>query len=91
MVDNCNGIWNPEGQPFEIPTNARHFVKNHLKSRQKCPDFEWPSFQMVEIRPSKSLDFKCLGISKGQILDFRYLNIGMAIQMSVNAIYMSVK
>ena len=30
-------IWNPY-----------HFVKNYLKSRQKCLDFEWCVFQMVE-------------------------------------------
>ena len=41
MVWISNGIWNPEAQPFEIRTNGRHFVKNHLKSGQKRPDFEW--------------------------------------------------
>ena len=34
-------------QPFEIQTNDQHFVKNHLKSRQICPDFKWSGFQMV--------------------------------------------
>ena len=32
---------------FEIQTNGRHLVKNHLKSGQKCPDFEWSGFHMV--------------------------------------------
>ena len=41
MVWIVNGIWNPEAQPFEIRSNGRHFVKNHLKSKQKRPDFEW--------------------------------------------------
>ena len=46
-VRNSNGIWNLEAPPFEIQTNGRHFFKNHLKSVQKCPDFEWSSFWMV--------------------------------------------
>ena len=36
---------------FEILTNGCHFSKNHLKSTQKCLDFEWnfewSSFRMV--------------------------------------------
>ena len=47
MVQISNGIWNQEAQPFEIGTNGSHFVKNHLKSGQKHPDFEWSGFQMV--------------------------------------------
>ena len=47
MVRILNGIWNLEAQPFEIQTNGCHFVKHHLKSRQKCPDFEWSSFWIV--------------------------------------------
>ena len=47
-VQILNGIRNPEAQPLEIHTNGHHFVKNHLKSGQNCPDFEWTSFQMVE-------------------------------------------
>ena len=82
MVWIWNGIWNPEAQPFEIWTNGCHFVKNHLKSRQKCPDFEWSGFWMVgtiaaaiaktwpfEICSLQSLNFKCLGISNGRISD----------------------
>ena len=42
-----NGFCTPEAQPFELRTNGHHFVKHHLKSGQKCPDFEWSSFQMV--------------------------------------------
>ena len=64
-----NRIWNPETQPFKIRTNSGHFVKNHLKSLQKCLDFKWSGFRMVgaiaiaktqpfEIQPSKSPDFK---------------------------------
>ena len=41
MVQVLNGVWNQEAQPFEIRTNGRHFVKNHLKSGQKRSDFEW--------------------------------------------------
>ena len=40
-------IWNPEAQSFEIQTNSRNFVYNHLKSGQKCLDLEWASFLMV--------------------------------------------
>ena len=47
MVWILNGILNLEAQPFEIQTNGRHFVKNHLKSGQKHPDFEWSGFLMV--------------------------------------------
>ena len=68
LVRILDGIWNLEAQSFEIRTNGRHFVINHFKSAQKCPDFEWSGFQMLgtiaiakaqpfEIRPSKSLDF----------------------------------
>ena len=46
MVHILNGIWNPEALPFEIRTKDHHFVKNLLKSRQKCPDFERSGFQM---------------------------------------------
>ena len=41
--------WVANGQPFEIRTNGCHFIQNHLKFGQKCPDFEWSSFQMVGI------------------------------------------
>ena len=47
IVQILNVIWNLEAQPFEIQTNGRHFIKNHLKSGQKSPDFEWSGFQMV--------------------------------------------
>ena len=67
MVWISNGIWNPEAQAFEIRTNGRHFVKNHLKSGQKCPDFEWLIAKArpfkadhLKIWPSKSPDFKGL-------------------------------
>ena len=43
--------WFENGPNFEwdleIPTNGHYFVQNHLKSKQKHPDFEWSSFQMV--------------------------------------------
>ena len=42
MVWISNGIWTPEAQPFEIWTNGYHFVKNHVKTGPKCPDFKWP-------------------------------------------------
>ena len=63
-----------EAQPFEIRTIGRHFVKNHLKSGQKRPDFVWSGFRTVgtiatyyvtiakarpfQIQPSKSSDFR---------------------------------
>ena len=47
MILILNGILNLERHPFEIQTNSCHFVKKHLKSRQKHLDFEWSSFQMV--------------------------------------------
>ena len=43
MVWILNEIWNP----FVIWTNVCHFVKNHWKTRQKRPDFEWSGSQMV--------------------------------------------
>ena len=30
----------PKAQSFEIQTNGCHVAKKHLKSGQKCPDFE---------------------------------------------------
>ena len=36
MVWTLNGIW---AQPFEIRTNGRHFVKNHLNSGHKMSGF----------------------------------------------------
>ena len=53
-----NWIWNLEGQPFEMWTNGCHFVKNHLKSRQKRTDFKWPGFRMVKT--------KAIAIAKAQ-------------------------
>ena len=41
MVRISNGIWNLEAQPFEILANGSQLVKNHMKSHQKCQDFEW--------------------------------------------------
>ena len=52
---------------YEIRTNGWHFVKNHLKSGQKCPDFEWSGSPMLKhnhLKSDQSLDFKWL--------DFRY-------------------
>ena len=80
MVWFLNGILNIKAQTFEICTNGCHFVKNHLKPRQKRPDFEKSSFRIVgtiaiakaqpfEILPSKSPDFKCFQILNGQISD----------------------
>ena len=65
MVWISNGIWNPEAQPFEIRTNGRHFVKNHLKTGP------------FEIRPSKSPDFKCFRILNGQVSDPHYIRISL--------------
>ena len=69
-----------EAKPFEILTNGGHFVKNHLKSTQKHPDFESSGFSLVgtiakpiakaqpfEIRPYKCLEFECFQISNGPI------------------------
>ena len=47
IVRISDGIWNPESQPVEFQTNGRHYIKNHLKSGQKCPDFDLSGFQMV--------------------------------------------
>ena len=46
MVRILNGIWNTEAQAFEIRINGHHFVKNHLKSRQKGLNFKWSGFWM---------------------------------------------
>ena len=35
-------------QLFEMWTNGGHFVKNHLKSGQKHPDFGQCGFQMAK-------------------------------------------
>ena len=64
MVQILNGIWKPEAQPFEIRTNGCHCVQNHLRSIQKCLDFEcWMAKTgPFEIWPSKIPDFKCFRI-----------------------------
>ena len=49
MVWISNEIWNLEAQYLKIHTNGPYFVKLHLKSRQKCIDLKWSSFQMVGI------------------------------------------
>ena len=62
----ANGLdfeWDLEAQPFKIKTNDHHFVQNHLKSGQKCPDFERSGFRMVEtiaIAIAKALPLKLL-------------------------------
>ena len=38
---------NPKGQKFEILAIGYHFVRNHLKSGHKRPDFEWFGFRLV--------------------------------------------
>ena len=35
------------GSPTKIRTIGCRFVKNNLKSQQKCLDFEWSCFQLV--------------------------------------------
>ena len=45
-----------EAQPFEIRTNDCHFVKYHLKSRQKHMDFEWFGFRMVGTKAMAKLN-----------------------------------
>ena len=77
MVWISNGIWNPEAWPFENQINGRHFVKNHLKSGQEHPDFEWSSFQTVGIKAiAKAWPFEnqtifnlTFNILNGRILD----------------------
>ena len=57
MVPILMGPQNPETQPFEIRTYGRHCVKNHLKSRQQCPNFRWSGLQIVVLQPTlKKLD-----------------------------------
>ena len=46
MAQIPNGISNPDTRPFEIQNNSRHLVKNHLKSRQSCSNFEWLGLQL---------------------------------------------
>ena len=59
MVWISNGILNPKAQLFKIQTNGCHYAKNHLKSGQKCLDFEWSGFQMVgTIAKAKAWLFK---------------------------------
>ena len=75
MVWISNEIWNLEAQPFEIWTNDRPFVKNHLKSGQKSPYFEWNSFQMfgitaIELKPTIwKQDHLKSDLQKAQILN----------------------
>ena len=73
------------------PGKWLNFFKNHLKSGQKCWDFERSGFRMVgtkviaiarpfetgpfEIQPSKSPDFKSFLILDGHISDPRYIPI----------------
>ena len=69
-----NGIWNPKAQQYKIQTNGRYFVKNHLKSGQNIWIMvwfsnDWAKAWTFKIWPSKSLYFKCLGISNFRILD----------------------
>ena len=82
MVRILNGIWNLESQPFEIRTNGCHFVRNHLKSRQKVWILNYSVFECLRLQPQlkpnhlktkpfeiwpwKSLDFKCFHISDPQ-------------------------
>ena len=51
MLRILNWIWNLEARLFEIRKNGCHVVKNHLKSRLKCLDCEWSSFQKVVTIP----------------------------------------
>ena len=44
------GIRNPKAKPLEIWTNGCHFVENHLKSRQKCTNFECSGFGKVHFQ-----------------------------------------
>ena len=66
------------------PDKWQTFVKNHLKSRQKHPDFKWSGFQMVvtiaiaivkaqpfEIRPSKS-PFHMVGFQIPTVFGFLF-------------------
>ena len=78
MVWISNGIWNPVAQPYEIWTNGCHFFKNYLKSRQKCPYFEWSGFRMVgTIAKAKPFEnwtirnptFECFWILNGTFSD----------------------
>ena len=36
------------GKPNHLKSGC-HFVKKHLKSGEKCPNFEWLCFQMVGV------------------------------------------
>ena len=75
MVWILYGIWNPEAQPFKIRTNGSYFVRNHLKSRQKWPYFEWSGFLMFEtiaiaiaaVRPCDKLNHLKDDLQKVQI------------------------
>ena len=52
-------------QPFEMQTNSRHFLKNHLKFGQKHPDCVWSSYQMfgtIANAKAKALPFENLTI-----------------------------
>ena len=73
-----------EAQLFEIRTSGCHFVKNHLKSGQKCPDFKWSGFLMVgtkanhlktapfEILPSKIPDFRSPLYLENKVIAIRF-------------------
>ena len=59
MVWILNGILNTEAQPIEVWTNGCQFVKNHLKSGQKCTNFEWSGFRKVGTIAIIKLPFEC--------------------------------
>ena len=88
MVQIKKGIWNLEVWAIKIK-QMEAIQKNHLKSRQKCPDFEWSGFWKVEtiaiaktrpfeIWPLKSPDFKCFWIFNGQISDPQCISVKLS-------------
>ena len=81
MVQILNGIWMKSGSLTIWNPDTQPIVKNHFKSKQKYPDFEWSGFQIVGTiaiaRPfenqtignlifKKSI-FECFRISTGPI------------------------
>ena len=93
MVRILDGIWNLEAQPFEIQMNGHHFVKNHLKSGQKCQDFGWFGLQMVgtkamtqtfEIWPSKNMDFKWFRISWSDFRSSLYIKQSRLVEFGLH-------
>ena len=75
--------WDQKSHPFEIQTNGFNFVKNHLKSEQKCPDSELVGLQL---QPQLKPDHLKSDLQKARILNF----LGFQIVGFQNPLYLTL-